>query len=149
LPMLLVGVVARSPAEVGYFRIAQAPQTTFSSLSAPVRLVLLAEQTRDVEHGRSDRAFRMLWRYIAATTALTVIVVPILWLVMPTLVRVIYGARYAGATEAVRAMLIAAAIQFVFGWTKSFPVSIGRPGLRSVGQLIEIATLVPLVAVLG
>ena len=30
-------------------------------------------------------------------------------------------------------MLLAAAVQLVFGWTKSFPVSIGRPGLRTVG----------------
>ena len=36
-----------------YFRIAQAPQTAFASLSAPARIVLLAEQTRDVEHGRA------------------------------------------------------------------------------------------------
>jgi O-antigen/teichoic acid export membrane protein len=149
LPMVLVGIVARPPSEVGYFRIAQAPQTAFASLSAPVRLVLLAEQTRDVEYGRSDRAFRLLRRYIATTAALTALAVPALWLATPTLVRVVYGARYAGATSAVRVMLIAAGVQLVFGWTKSFPVSIGRPVLRTVGQLIEIATLVPLVVVLG
>ena len=45
----------------------------------------------------------------------------------------IYGARYAGATDAVRLMLLAAAVQLIFGWTKSFPVSIGRPGLRTDG----------------
>jgi O-antigen/teichoic acid export membrane protein len=47
----------------------------------------------------------------------------------------------------VRLMLVAAAIQLVFGWTKSFPVSIGRPGLRTMAQLIEIVALVPLVIV--
>ena len=46
-------------------------------------------------------------------------------------------------------MLVGAAIQLVFGWAKSFPVSIGRPKLRTVGQLIEICVLVPLVLVLG
>ncbi len=146
LPTVLVGIVAR-PVDVGYFRIAQAPQTAFASLSAPVRLVLLAEQTRDVEHGRAHRAFALLNRYIGGTIALAVVGVPLLWLAMPTLVRWVYGARYAGATEAVRLMLVAAAIQLVFGWTKSFPVSIGRPGLRTAAQLVEIFALVPLVLV--
>jgi O-antigen/teichoic acid export membrane protein len=146
LPTVLVGVVA-GPVDVGYFRIAQAPQTAFASLSAPVRLVLLAEQTRDVEHGRAHRAFALLNRYIGGTIALAVVGVPLLWLAMPTLVRWVYGARYAGASEAVRLMLVAAAIQLVFGWTKSFPVSIGRPGLRTTAQLVEIAALVPLVLV--
>ena len=46
-------------------------------------------------------------------------------------------------------MLLAAAVQIVFGWTKSFPVSIGRPGLRTAGQTLEVAVLVPAVLVLG
>jgi O-antigen/teichoic acid export membrane protein len=146
LPTVLVGIVAR-PVDVGYFRIAQAPQTAFASLSAPVRLVLLAEQTRDVEHGRAHRAYALLNRYIGGTIVLAIVGVPLLWLAMPTLVRWVYGARYGGATDAVRLMLVAAAIQLVFGWTKSFPVSIGRPGLRTAAQLLEIAALVPLVLV--
>jgi O-antigen/teichoic acid export membrane protein len=40
-------------------------------------------------------------------------------------------------------------LQFVFGWTKSFPVSVGRVGLRTVGQVIEVATLIPAVLALG
>lgn len=147
LPTVLVGIVT-PPLQVAYFRIAQAPQTALASLSAPVRLVLLAEQTRDVEHGHSDRAFRLLWRYIGGAVALVVVVVPLGWIVAPTLVKWVYGARWSGATEAVRLMLVAAAIQFVFGWTKSFPVSIGRPGLRTAGQALEIAVLVPAVLVL-
>jgi PST family polysaccharide transporter len=148
LPTTLVGVVAKA-VEIGYFRIALAPQTAFASLSAPVRLVLLAEQTRDIEHGRSDRAYRLLRRYIAGAAVLAVIVVPPLWLLTPTLVRFVYGARYLGAADAVRLMFVAAAIQLVFGWTKSFPVSIGRPGLRTAGQLLEVLVLVPLVLILG
>ena len=53
------------------------------------------------------------------------------------------------ATDAFRVMLLAAVVQFVFAWTKSFPVSIGRPGMRTVGQVIEIAVLVPAVLILG
>ena len=44
-------------------------------------------------------------------------------------------------------MLVAAALRLVWGWTKSFPVSIGRPGLRVIVQAIEIAVFVPLLLV--
>jgi O-antigen/teichoic acid export membrane protein len=148
LPTVLVGIVARST-QVAYFRAAQAPQTAFLSLSGPARLVLLAEQTRDVERGRPDRAHALLRRYIVAATAIAAVVTVPLWIFMPTIVRVVYHAKYLPATDAFRVMLLAAVIQFVFGWTKTFPVSIGRPGMRSVGQALEIAVLVPAVLVLG
>jgi O-antigen/teichoic acid export membrane protein len=148
LPTLLVGVVA-STTEIAKFRIAQAPQTAMAALSAPVRLVLLAEQTRDIEHGRGDRAFRLLRRYIATTSVLAAVSVPVLWILTPWLVSTIYGARYSAASDAVRVMLLASAVQLVFGWTKSFPVSIGRPRLRTAGQLVELAALIPLVLVLA
>jgi hypothetical protein len=37
----------------------------------------------------------------------------------------------------------------VYGWTKSFPVSIGRPALRIWTHGVELLVLIPLVAVLG
>ena len=45
-------------AEAGYFRNAQAPATGLSALVAPARLVLLTEQTRDFEAGRTPRCTR-------------------------------------------------------------------------------------------
>jgi O-antigen/teichoic acid export membrane protein len=148
LPTVLVGVVA-SGAQTANFRAAQAPATASASLSAPARLVLLAEQTRDVEQGRGDRALALLGRYIVATVALACVVTPLVWWWMPTLVRWIYKAKYVPATDAFRVMLLAAMVQLVFAWTKSFPVSIGRPGLRTLGQTLEIAVLVPAVLILG
>lgn len=148
LPTVLVGVVARGP-QVANFRAAQAPQTAFLSLSGPARLVLLAEQTRDVEQGRADRAHALLHRYIGAATVIACVVTPPLWIFMPSIVRAVYHAKYVPAADAFRVMLLAAVLQFVFGWTKSFPVSIGRPGLRTAGQALEIAALVPGVLVLG
>jgi O-antigen/teichoic acid export membrane protein len=68
---------------------------------------------------------------------------------MPTLVRAIYKAKYVPASDAFRVMLLAAMVQLVFAWTKSFPVSIGRPGLRTAGQMLEIAVLVPVLLVLA
>ncbi|HEY6099683.1 MAG TPA: hypothetical protein VIW03_09650, partial [Anaeromyxobacter sp.] len=39
--------------------------------------------------------------------------------------------------------------RMVYGWTKSFPVSIGRPALRIWAHGIEMVVLIPLVGVLG
>ena len=64
LTPVLLGVVAGTT-QVGYYRVALAPQSGFSAASAPVRLVLLTEQTRDWEHGREQTVLRGLRRYIA------------------------------------------------------------------------------------
>ncbi len=50
---LLLGIAA-GPTQVGLFRIAQAPQTGFNAASAPVRLILLTEQTHDWERVESS-----------------------------------------------------------------------------------------------
>jgi O-antigen/teichoic acid export membrane protein len=136
--------------QAAYFRNAQAPSTVFAALSSPARLVLLTEQTRDFEAGNHERVYRSLRRYITATTAAMIIVVPVLWLLMPFLMGVAYGHSYrVHASTAARFVLLAAALQFIWSWTKSFPVSIGRPGLRVVAQTVEIAAFVPLLLVLG
>ena len=77
-----------------------------------------------------------------------VVAVPVLWWLMPFLIGLAYGHAFrVHATDAARLVLVAAALRLVWGWTKSFPVSIGRPGLRVVVQAIEIAVFVPLLLV--
>jgi O-antigen/teichoic acid export membrane protein len=134
--------------QAAYFRNAQAPATGFSALSGPVRLVLLTEQTRDFEAGRHDRMYAMLRSYITKSALVMVVAVPLLWWWMPLLMGLAYGHAFrVHAATAARLVLVAAAIQFIFGWTKSFPVSIGRPGLRIVAHSVEIAVFVPLLLV--
>src|SRR5829696_1775576 len=134
--------------QTAYFRNAQAPATGFSALSAPARLVLLTEQTRDFEAGRQDRMYAMLRRYVFSTSLLVLVAVPVLWWLMPTLIGVAYGADFREhASDAARLVLVAAALQLVWGWSKSFPVSIGRPGLRVLAHGVEIAVFVPLLLV--
>ena len=109
---------------------------------------MLTEQTRDFEAGRHDRVMQMLRRYVAGTGLLMVVAVPVLWIVMPFLIGLFYGPDFrAHATDAARLVLVAAALRLVWGWTKSFPVSIGRPGLRVIVQSLEIAVFVPLLLV--
>jgi O-antigen/teichoic acid export membrane protein len=114
-----------------------------------VRLVLLTEQTRDFERGDRHRFGSTLRRYVGVAALLMLVVVPpALWL-MPDLLRVAYGSKALPATDAARLILLAAAVQVVWGWTKSFPVSIGRPNLRIVAQSVELAALVPALVILG
>jgi O-antigen/teichoic acid export membrane protein len=75
--------------------------------------------------------------------------VPPLIIWIPDLIRVVNGPSYVGASSAARLLVLAAAVQLVVGWTKSFPVSIGRPGLRILTHGIETAVVLPLTLVFG
>jgi O-antigen/teichoic acid export membrane protein len=145
---LLLGLVS-TPAQVGYFRAAQAPQTGLTALTAPARLILLTEQTRDWEAGAFGRVLGGLRRFSYGAGIAMAVSVPFLYWFMPDLVRIAYGSDYEPATDAARLMLLAGAIGLVFAWTKSLPVSIGRPSLRIVTHGLETAVLIPLVLVLG
>jgi O-antigen/teichoic acid export membrane protein len=134
--------------QAGYFNVAQAPATGFAALSGPVRLVMLTEQTRDFEAGRHDRVYAMLRRYIVGTSLLMAVAVPVFWWLMPFMIGLAYGPEFRiHASTAARLVLVAAALRLIWGWTKPFPVSIGRPGLRVLAQSIEIAVFVPLLLV--
>ena len=148
LSPLLLGIVS-SPVQVGYFRVAQSPQQGFAALSAPARLVLLTEQTRAWERGTREEVFAGVRRYSLSAAAGAVVAVPLLLWLAPDLVRLLFSSKNVGATDALRLIVVAGALQFVFGWTKSFPVSIGRPKLRVWAHGIETLVLVPLVVVLG
>ncbi|HET9242314.1 MAG TPA: lipopolysaccharide biosynthesis protein [Gaiella sp.] len=148
LTPVLLGVVAGTT-QVGYYRVALAPQSGFSAASAPVRLVLLTEQTRDWEHGRPETVLRGLKRYSLGAALVALVSLPIFLLAMPWLVRVVFGAEYLPAVDAARIVLVSAAILLVLGWSKSLPVTIGRPRLRILTHGLEAAVLLPLVVVLG
>ena len=65
LAPLLLGVVA-GPTQVGLLRVAQSPQTGFQAASAPVRLILLTEQTHDWERGREQSVVEGVRSYMLA-----------------------------------------------------------------------------------
>jgi O-antigen/teichoic acid export membrane protein len=148
LAPLLLGVAAGTTA-IGLFRVAQAPQSGLTAASSPVRLILLTEQTRDWEYGRERTVLTGVRRFTFAAAALMAVVVPVFYWAMPDLVRLVFGAQYLPAATAARIMLFAAALQFVYGWSKSLPVSIGKPQLRVWAHGLEAAVLLPLVVVFG
>jgi O-antigen/teichoic acid export membrane protein len=135
--------------QVALFKVAQAPQAGFQALSAPARMVLLTEQTREWERGRQSAVLRGIRRYSVAALVAAIIAVPPLLEWVPDLIRHINGPEYVGATDAARLLILAAGVQLVFGWTKSFPVTIGRPGLRVWTHGLETAIVLPLVVAFG
>lgn len=145
---VLLGVVA-GPTQVGLFRIAQTPQTGLTAASSPARLVLLTEQTRDWEGGRHVSVLAGIRTYTLGAGALMVVAVPVFFVAMPWLVETVFGDEYGGAVDAARIVLVAAAIQFTIGWTKTLPVTIGRPQLRIVTHGLETLVAIPLVIALG
>lgn len=145
---VVLGIVA-GPTQVGLFRIAQTPQTGLAAASSPARLMLLTEQTRDWEGGRHVSVLDGIRKYTLGAGALMAVAVPIFFVAMPWLVEAVFGKEYTGAVEAARIVLLAAAIQFAIGWTKSLPVTIGRPQLRIVTHGLETLVVIPLVVVLG
>jgi O-antigen/teichoic acid export membrane protein len=148
LGTLVLGIVT-NPVQVGYFRAALAPQQGFQALSSPARLILLTEQTRDWERGERAAVFSSVRRYTFAAAALTAVITIPLVIFMPSLIRLLYGDKFSGAGDAARIIAVAGALQLVYGWTKSFPISIGRPGLRTLGYALEAVVLIPLVVVLA
>ncbi len=149
VPLLLGMRFVATPRDAGYFKVAQSPQTGFAALTSPIRLIMLTEQTRDWEAGSTDAVFANVRRFSIAALALMAVTVPPTYVFMPDLIRLVFGAQYLPASDAARLMLLAGAIQLVLAWTKSLPVSIGRPWLRIVTHGLETLVVIPLVIVLG
>ena len=126
---VILGVVA-GPTQVGLFRIAQTPLTGLAAASSPARLVLLTEQTREWERGRQAGVLAGVRKYTIGATAVMVVAVPVFFLAMPWLVEAVFGDQYTGAVDAARIVLLAAAIQFAIGWTKTLPVTSCSAGMR-------------------
>jgi O-antigen/teichoic acid export membrane protein len=145
---LILGVVSNT-VQVGLFRIAQTPQAGLAAASSPARLVLLTEQTRDWERGERAGILSGIRAYSKWAGSIMVVAVPVFFVAMPWLIRIVFTDQYEGAVDAARIILFAAALQFMMGWTKSLPVTIGRPRLRIVTHGLEAIVAIPLVVVLG
>src|SRR2546421_3631874 len=148
LSLLVLGRVA-STRQVAFFRAAMSPQQAFAVVSAPARLILLTEQTRAWERGTRDVVFAGIRRYMLGMAALAAVILPPLLVFTPEVARLVFSAKNTGAVDATRIVIAAGALRMVYGWTKSFPVSIGRPSLRIWTHGLEMLLLVPLVGVLG
>lgn len=145
---IVLGMVA-NPAQVGLYRAALAPQNALAAISSPIRLILLTEQTRDWERGDIQTVLKGVRRFTIGATLLMGVITPPLVVFMPDIVRAVYSDKYAAAGDAARFVLISAVLLTIIGWSKSLPVSIGRPGLRIWTHGIQALFLLPLTALFG
>jgi O-antigen/teichoic acid export membrane protein len=148
LSQMLMGIVS-TITQAAYFRVAQAPQQGFNAVSAPIRMVLLTEQTQDWERGNRQRVFAGVRRYMLFALPGSLVLLPILLVLMHPIVRILFSAKNLGAVDAARVIVLAGGVQFVVGWSKSLAVTIGRPHLRIWTHGLETVVLIPLVVVLG
>jgi O-antigen/teichoic acid export membrane protein len=93
--------------------------------------------------------FAGIRRYMLGMGLIAVAILPPLLVFTPELAKLLFSAKNVGAVDATRIVIVAGALRMVYGWTKSFPVSIGRPALRIWTHGVELVVLIPLVAVLG
>lgn len=148
LSQMLMGVVS-TITQAAYFRVAQAPQQGFNAVSAPIRMILLTEQTRDWEKGERGRVFAGVRRYMLLALLGSLVLLPLLIVFMRPIVELLFSSKNVGAVDAARVIVLAGGVQFLVGWSKSFAVTIGRPKLRIWTHGLETVVLVPLVVVLG
>jgi O-antigen/teichoic acid export membrane protein len=145
---IVLGMVA-NPVQVGLYRVALAPQNALAAVSSPIRLILLTEQTRDWERGDIQTVLRGVRRFTIGATLLMGVITPPLIVFMPEIVRAVYSDKYAAAGDAARFVLLSSVLLTVIGWSKSLPVSIGRPRLRIWTHGIQALVLLPLTALFG
>jgi hypothetical protein len=120
---------SRAKSQIANFRVAQAPQRRSPRCRRPCGSCC-SRSSRDVEHGRGDRAFRLLRRYIATTALLSCVFVPILWFATPWLVRL----RRATRPRTPLRVMLPPPPSVRLRLDRRFPVSIGRgPRLRTAG----------------
>jgi O-antigen/teichoic acid export membrane protein len=148
LATLILGRVSTTT-QVAWFRAAMAPQQAFAVLSSPARLVFLTEQTRDWERGTRSAVFASLRRYTIAATVVMLVLLPPLLVFTPQIARLLFSAKNQGAVDATRLVIVAGGVRLVYGWTKSLPVSIGRPAWRIWTHGAEALVLIPLAGILG
>src|SRR5919204_971988 len=148
LAILVLGRISTTK-EVAWFRASLSPQQGFSALTSPARLILLTEQTLDWERGTRDAVFAGIRRYTLAAALLAIVALPLLLVFTPDIARLLFSKKNLGAVDATRIVIIAGALRMIFGWTKSFPVSIGRPNLRIWTHGVEMLVLVPLAGIFG
>jgi O-antigen/teichoic acid export membrane protein len=148
LSQMLMGMVS-TITQAAYFRVALAPQQGFNAMSAPIRMVLLTEQTQDWERGNRQRVFAGVQRYTLTALLGSAVLLPVLLVLMHPIVRIFFSAKNLGAVDAARIIVVAGGVQFVVGWSKSFAVTIGQPKLRIWTHGLETVILIPLVVVLG
>lgn len=149
---MLIPIVLGSlagPAAVGLFRVALLPVTAVAVAGAPIRMLLLPEQTKLA----ASRRFRDLWRSIRVHTlaglALGLPFAAVGWFALDALIPLLYSEEFTGAIDASRILLFAAIVHLATSWWKTLPTAVGKPALRTVVAATSLVLTIVLLALLA
>jgi O-antigen/teichoic acid export membrane protein len=135
------------PAAVGVFAVAMFPVTLSEVASSPLRLLMIPEQATLAARGRPDIVWNGLVAYAKGSLVVGVAAAAVGWLVLPSLLPLLYGSSYEAAVRPARILLVAAVAGLVVAWSKALPAALGRAGVRTAMSFGELAlTLVALAA---
>jgi O-antigen/teichoic acid export membrane protein len=138
------------PAAVGVFAVAMFPVTLSEVASSPLRLLMIPEQATLAARGRPDVVWNGLVAYAKGSLVVGVVAAAVGWLVLPSLLPLLYGSSYEAAVRPARILLVAAVAGLVVAWSKALPAALGRPGVRTAMSVAELAlTLAALAALSG
>ena len=127
------------PVQVGFLAIAMLPVTLAEVATSPVRTTVFAEQAKLAAAGRLDVLWRAVKGYTRWALVVGVAAAVVGWFLLPWLLPRLYGDGYADATRASRMLLPAAVATLTVAWAKGLPASIGRPQIRTIVSMVELA----------
>jgi O-antigen/teichoic acid export membrane protein len=139
---------AAGPAAVGTLHVAMLPVMAAAVGTAPVRLALFPEQARLHSEDRTSQLRRSIRAYTTAGFLLGVVAAVAGWFLLPVIVPLVYSQDFQAAVLPARILLVAGVAMMAVGWAKSLPAAIGRPGVRTVVSLVELALTFGLALVL-
>jgi O-antigen/teichoic acid export membrane protein len=137
---------AAGTTSVGIYNVALLPTTAAAVFSAPLRLTLFREQAKLAAEGKQEVLRRSIRGYTAIALALGIPGAALGWLILPWLLTTLYSDDFRSAADAARILLLAAVAQLAMGWAKTFPAAIGKPQVRAVISLGELALTISLLA---
>jgi O-antigen/teichoic acid export membrane protein len=133
--------------EVGLFAVARLPLTVSSVATAPLRQLLLPDQV----WLSASRARKPLADMIKAYTLWGLVIgVPAAvagWFLLPWIIGVLYSQDFVSAVPAARILLLPGLLWLVFGWAKTLPAALGRPGIQT--RLLALGSIATLGTVLA
>jgi O-antigen/teichoic acid export membrane protein len=145
---VIVGRTAGS-IEVGLFSVAMLPMTLVAVASAPLRITAFPEQARLAAEGRGDVLWEGIKRYSKLSLWVGLAGAAVGLLLLGWLLPLLYSLKYAGAVLPARILLVGALAFLVVAWAKALPAAIGRPHVRTLVSLLELAATAGLVVALA
>jgi O-antigen/teichoic acid export membrane protein len=130
--------------EVAVFSIALFPVVLAALATAPVRMTTFPELARLAAGGDTQTLWRGIVLYTRLALALGAASAAIGWFMLDRLIPALYSHRYEDAVGPARVLLVAAVASLCTAWAKALPAAVGRPGIRTIVSLVEVALTVSL-----